>query len=161
MADELVLGNPTLTQQYKDIQSDSPSINWFSFTHQKDHWAPGSQGTNDFAGLSSALNADQIQYVILRLQAVDIEYGVHTPRPKFALLTFVGPTVSGIQRRTILGLKEEVRSAFKHIGVHLEFDDYDQLNIGHVGQILMSSQGAHKCNYYQFGNDKWDLPAHA
>ena len=161
MADETTLGNHQIHENFKAINAKDTSLNWFIFVHSGHGWEADGHGNGGLVEVRNHLRNDAIQYVVIRVEAVDVEYGVHTARPKVVLVTWIGPDVSGIKRRTVLGQKEEVRSALKGVGVHFEFDDIESFSISRLGEILSASQGAHKPTYYKFGDATWDLPAHA
>ena len=161
MADEVILGNQELTNNFNAIQAKDQTINWFAFVRGADSWDAAGHGSGGLSEVARNLSQDQIQYVVIRVEAVDVEYGVHTSRPKVILVTWVGSNVSGINRRKILGQKEEVRGSLKGVSIHVDIDDIDAFDLPHIGQILMASQGAHKPAYYKFGAAQWDLPAHA
>lgn len=148
MASE-TLGNSGIHEAWNAINKGS-GLNWFVFAGTSGNWNLVASGANGLSELKTHLDDSAIQYVVVKVDAVDVDEGV-TKHPKFGLGTWVGPGVGGIQRRRVLGEKQEVHGAFSGIHANFDWNSQDDLNMHEIGVKLAASQGAHKPNYYEFG----------
>mmetsp|Transcript_12816 Transcript_12816/g.19406 ORF Transcript_12816/g.19406 Transcript_12816/m.19406 type:complete len:160 (-) Transcript_12816:74-553(-) len=158
MAD-LTLGNQQIHDAYEDIlKDDGGELNWFIFSGSSGNWAIESKGGAGLDEMKAALANDKVQYVVFKAAAVDTDEGVTTHK-KLGLATWVGPDVEGVQRRKVLGQKQEIRDATTNIHIHLSWDDSSDVTMEEVGKACVASQGSHKPTYITFGEGhKYNVP---
>ena len=108
-------------------------------------------GGGDMSEVMEALQADQIQFVGLRVTAVDVKGARKSVRSKLVYISWTGPSVKVMAKAKATPLKASVQAHFQ--GAHVDFAvfDYDEISEDIIRAKLLASGGAHKPQFYHFG----------
>jgi len=69
-------------------------------------------------------------------------------------INWVGPSVPPMQRKNALAFKQEISSLFAGVATVVDAVSKDDLSQKILADKLLTSGGAHKPSYYDFGNEE-------
>jgi len=145
-----------ITTAYKalnDTKVASPT-NWLLVSVNKDTKAL--EIATSGSGLSSlhdALDDSKLQFAALKVTGIE-QSSVTSKRPKIVQINWVGPSVPPMQRKNALAFKQEISSLFAGVATVIDAVSKDDLSQKVLADKLLTSGGAHKPSYYDFGNEE-------
>ena len=104
-------------------------------------------------GLVDSLPEDGVIFAALKIKGVDKQENLSSVRAKTIFITWIGPKVGVLVKARVSVQKGEVQKIMKGHALSLEYNDKDLITMADLSKRLMTSGGAHKPTYYDFGGE--------
>ncbi|XP_061101564.1 coactosin-like protein [Conger conger] len=124
-------------EAYNLVRDDNTEINWVSFKYDGPMIVPGEQGT-DYEEFKQQCADDKPLFGFVRITMGD----AMTKRSKFALITWIGENVNGLQRAKISTDKTLVKEIVQNFAKEFMCSDKRELEEAYIRDELKKAGGA-------------------
>ncbi|XP_056381458.1 coactosin-like protein [Hyla sarda] len=124
-------------EAYNLVRDDTNDISWVTFKYNGSTILPGDQGSN-YEEFVNTCTDDIRQFAYIRFTTGD----AMSKRVKFALITWIGENVSGLQRAKIGTDKTLVKDVVQNFAKELVITDHKDLGEDYIRGELKKAGGA-------------------
>lgn len=147
--DQLVLNGPkkvamatsldsdAIREAYDDVRADSSETQWAVFKFDGQRIVCFAKG-DEFDKFKEHFGENERAFGYIRLQTGD----EMSKRQKFLFVTWVGPSVSVIQRAKMSTDKSMIKDIIKNFAVELQLEALSEFELGHFKEALNKAGGA-------------------
>jgi len=133
----VTIDKDTIYSAYEDVRNDQTDTNWLTLSYDGRNIVLGATGT-DYGEFKSKFEDVDRLYGFLRLNTGD----EMSKRVKFALVTWVGPTVGALNRAKMSTDKMVVKNVIRNFAVEIHANEQDQLDEASILDALKKAGGA-------------------
>ncbi|XP_008309627.1 coactosin-like protein [Cynoglossus semilaevis] len=124
-------------EAYNDVRDDNTETNWAVFKYEGTMIVPAGQGT-DFEDFKKMCTDDARLFCFLRFTTGD----AMSKRAKFTLITWIGDSISGLQRAKISTDKSLVKDIVQNFAKEIVISDPKELDEDYIREELRKAGGA-------------------
>jgi len=134
---DLILERDQVSDAYEDVRNDSTPTSWVLLCYEGKNIKFHSSG-EDYKELLSQLSDDERMFGYVRMEVGD----EMSKRAKFALITWVGASVSAIKKAKLSTDKAMVKNIFKSFAIEVMTDEMDDLSEESIKLSIKKAGGA-------------------
>lgn len=123
---------------YEEIRSYNPSYTWVTVVYEGKQLKLGETGT-EYADFVDQLEDDNRVYGYVKYETSEYET---TPRPRYAFITWIGPSVSPLKKAKVSTDKAFVKQIWPNFNKEILADEKSEVNYNKVVGILAAASGA-------------------
>lgn len=127
----------TIRAAYEDVRADNSGTKWAIFKFEGAQIQCAASG-DDFDEFRTHFTDDDRAFAYIRLQTGD----EMSKRQKFVLITFIGPSVSVINRAKMSIDKSIIKSVISNFAIELQLESQSELDLSHFQEELKKAGGA-------------------
>ncbi|XP_045192144.1 coactosin-like protein [Mercenaria mercenaria] len=127
-----------ICEAYNDVRDDNSETNWCCLKYNESNSLSLHSIGVDFDELKANFGDDERVYAYLRVQTGD----ELSKRMKFALITWVGPSVSAMKKAKMSTEKASVKQVFSNFAVEMLCDNLHDVKEDIIKNAVMKAGGA-------------------
>ncbi|XP_061878349.1 coactosin-like protein [Entelurus aequoreus] len=124
-------------EAYNQVRDDNTDTNWAVFKYQGSMIVPAEQGT-DYEDFKKMCTDDARLFCFLRIMTGD----AMSKRAKFTLITWIGESISGLQRAKISTDKSLVKEIVQNFAKEFMISDLKEVDEDYIRTELKKAGGA-------------------
>ncbi|PIK62629.1 coactosin-like protein [Apostichopus japonicus] len=125
-------------QAYTDVRDDNNETAWALVKYAEDKSMVLHGVGTDYEEMISGLQEDERAYGYVRLVVGD----ELSKRVKFALITWIGPSVSPMKKAAVSTDKGTIKSVFQQFQIEVQADDLRELKKSELEALIRKAGGA-------------------
>jgi len=161
MSKDVDASDPALAESWKNMSEQKSENNWCLFVLKDKVLSVAGQGSGGYTELCALFDQSHIMFGCLKVIGKDNRKTLEAHRPKYVFFTFIGDSVSVLQRAKVSVQRGFAEKIFNGYSTRLDISgDLSNFTREIIAKELLKCGGAHMPTHYVFGpSDELEVEA--
>jgi hypothetical protein len=144
---------PEITSSWTEMIKDDSHMNWIAIRVDDNVAHLTGTGEGGIHQLNTQFVSSEVQFAILKVEAIDDLKNAAGHRTKYLFITWIGSGVPLAKKTKVAMQAQAVGKVFPGISLYVQASEIAELDPSELHLRLLQIGGAHKPTKYKFGPD--------